>query len=379
MRGKQSLYICAIALGVVAPVVCGQADTKYSIFYSFTGGSDGANPLGNLLKIGPEFYGTTYFGGAYGHGTVFKIARDGSQSVLYSFTGGKDGSQPYATLVADKAGNFYGTTYIGGQYGYGAVFKVAGDGTETVLHSFSGGVDGGNPEFGLIIDRKGNLYGQSGANIFEIKRNGTEKVLHTFGPSENPNGDLLQDSAGALYGTTHNGGAYSAGSVWKIAADGTETTLYDFKGASDAGYPFGGLIADSAGNLYGTSWGGGITGGDCGTYGCGTVWQLTPGGVETVLHSFAGGSDGAHPQYGRLVRDDSGNLYGMTIQGGPGNYGTIFKVAADGSESLLHTFSTSGDGYWPNASLIADKKGHLYGMAQFGGSSNAGAVFRLKE
>lgn len=379
MIGKHRLCICAVVLVAFCAPASGEAGTNYRVFYSFAGGSDGANPLGNLLKIGQEFYGTTYFGGAYGHGTVFKVARDGTESVLYSFTGGGDGSQPYATLVADNDGNFYGTTYIGGQHGYGTVFKVSGDGTETVLHSFAGGADGGNPEFGLIIDGKGNLYGEAGPNIFKIRPDGSEKILYTFGASDNPNGDLLRDRAGNLYGTTHNGGVYSAGSVWKIAPDGTETTLYNFQGASDAGYPFGGLIADSSGNLYGTSWGGGITGGNCGTYGCGTVWELTPGGTETVLYSFLGGNDGAHPQYGRLVRDDLGNLYGMTIQGGPGGYGTIFKIAPDGSESLLHTFSNNGDGYWPNASLIAGKKGHLYGMAQFGGSSGQGAVFKLNE
>ncbi|MGB8898208.1 MAG: choice-of-anchor tandem repeat GloVer-containing protein [Methylocella sp.] len=198
-----------------------------------------------------------------------------TETVLHSFTGGVgDGILPFAGLIADRAGNLYGTTYEGGGSGCngpgcGVVFKLSPGGIETVLHSFAGG-DGALPEAGLIADASGNLHG-----------------------------------------TASGGGGPDRGVVFKLAPNGTETVLYSFcslPSCSDGAGPSAGLIADSSGNLYGTTYGGGS---EC-IYGpgCGVVFKLSPGGTETVLHSFAGG-DGALPEAG-LIADASGNLYGTT-------------------------------------------------------------------
>jgi uncharacterized repeat protein (TIGR03803 family) len=218
-----------------------------------------------------NLYGTTESGGASGAGVVFKLNKTG-ETVLYSFTGGADGWSPVAGLIRDSAGNLYGTTFGGGarfgESGSGVVFKLDTTGTETVLYSFTGGADGGSPAAGLIRDSAGNLYGTtelggvSGAGVvFKLDTTGTETVLHSFtGPGgENPYAGLIADSAGNLYGTTYGGGASGSGVVFKLDTTGTETVLYSFTGGADGGSPVAGLIRDSAGNLYGTTYEGGTS------------------------------------------------------------------------------------------------------------------------
>jgi len=317
-----------------------------TVLYAFNGGSDGAYPLSNLVMDGSgNLYGTTEEGGL-GSGTVFKLAPDGTETVLYAFQGAPDGWAPEGNLVADSSGNLYGTTYYGGgtggnecgEGGCGTVFKVTPDGTETVLHAFQGGNDGYAPSGGVILDNQGNLYGTtleggggtgcSGfgcGTVFEVAANGTETVHHVFeggndgiAPWDSP----ILDGRGNLYGTTVEGGAQNLGTVFKLAPDGTETVLHAFSNASDGLYPLGGLIADTAGNLFGTTSDGGDD--DCHHGGCGTVFELTSGGKEKVLYVFQN-SRGRHPA-ARLLLGDHDKLYGTAPDGGKGNNGVVFAV-----------------------------------------------------
>ncbi|MGH6878073.1 MAG: choice-of-anchor tandem repeat GloVer-containing protein [Rhizomicrobium sp.] len=312
-------------------------------------------------------------------------AKNGAK-VLYSFQGGSDGAAPYAGLIADKAGNLYGTTYLGGGSGCdqgngcGTVFSLA-NGAETVLHAFVGQPgDGAWPWAGLIADDAGNFHGTTTAGgadasgtVFELAAGGTETTLYTFtGGSDggDPVGGLLADAAGNLYGTTELGGADSAGAVFMLAPDGTETVLYPFTGAADGAYPLAGLIADSAGNLYGTTSRGGADD-------WGTVFKVAPDGTETVLYSFTDKGDGGFPAAG-LIADKAGNFYGTTKGGGKSGIGTVFELAPDGTETVLHSFDRkTGDGAYPWAGVIADKAGNLYGTTAGGGAGNDGIVFEI--
>jgi len=323
------------------------------------------------------------FGGDY---------RDGA-ALLY---GRQRRRLPRNGLIADSAGNLYGTTSGGGASYKGVVFKLAPDGTETVLHSFPGfPSDGNSPYAGLIADSAGNLYGTTLSRdsvshagvVFKLAPNGTagwtETVLHSFTgfPTDGalPYAGLIADSAGNLYGATTGGGASGQGVVFKLAPDGTETVLHAFTGGSDGAYPgVGPLIADSAGNLYGTTTGGG---GGPGASGQGVVFKLSPDGTETVLHSFTLGSGGGGPLAG-LIADSAGNLYGTTQVGGASGQGVVFKLAPNGTggwtESVLYSFTGGSDGGQPfYGSLIADGAGNLYGTTVGGGASGAGVVFKL--
>ncbi|HEY4112954.1 MAG TPA: choice-of-anchor tandem repeat GloVer-containing protein [Rhizomicrobium sp.] len=301
-------------------------------------------------------------------------AKKATESLLYSFTGGNDGSAPVGSLFRDNAGNFYGTTSAGGVGGYGTVFKLAPDGTLTTLHAFTGGKDGGEPRGGLVSDSGGNLYGvaSSGGTIdagtvFKIAPDGTFSVLHKFGKKsgdgERPMGNLVADSADTLYGTTEGGGAHQWGTVYKITPSGKESILYSFCNCSDGGGPDAGLLRDGEGNLYGT------TGDNSG----GTVFELTPKGVETALHTFTG-DDGETPQ-SPLIADDLGNLYGTTFYSSNGA-GLVFKLAPDGTITTLHAFDGT-DGANPRGGLFMDSHGRLYGTTTTMGKNGHGNVFAL--
>jgi uncharacterized repeat protein (TIGR03803 family) len=324
--------------------------------------------------------------------------------VLYAFAGGADGGIPAAGLVLDNAGNLYGTTEYRGTSDWGIVFKLDTTGTETVLHSFTGGADGATPRAGLILDSTGNLYGtalQGGPPcgsftcgvVFKVDSSGNQTVLHGFTGADGlwPEAGLLRDSGGNLYGTTSAGGSSGHGVVFKLdATTGTETVLYTFTGAADGAQPLAGLVPDSAGNLYGTT----QTGGDfstCTADGCGVMFKLDPTtGQETVLHTFTGGADGRYPS-GNLVQDSVGNLYGTTGAGGAScifsgeGCGVVFKLdSVTGKETVLYTFTGGTDGASPDkASLFLDEAGNLYGTAIQGGDAGVcggagcGVVFRL--
>ncbi len=316
--------------------------------YTFTGGTDGGfSTSALLLDSAGNLYGTTQSGGdlscnaPYGCGTVFKLDSAGNETVLHNFTGGTDGMRPYAGLIQDSSGNFYGTTAFGGsnhycgftKQGCGTVFKLDSAGNETVLHSFKGGADGGIPEGGLILDAKGNLYGTTYGNgaavpgtVFKLPPSGKETVLHTFRggkDGENPAAGLVMDVSGNLYGTTSGIGGGSLGTVFKVSPTGKETVLWTFKGPPDGAIPFAGVIMDVAGNLYGTTYiGGDARCSDGQGGGCGTVFELARNGKETVLHRFRG-SDGLNPVAG-LLQDAKGNLYGTTEYGGHSSSCTLY-------------------------------------------------------
>jgi uncharacterized repeat protein (TIGR03803 family) len=399
--------VCALATGFC--VVFGAASSSSEkVLYSFRGGSDGASPFSSVIADGSgNLYGTTNVGGGGtcrfgGCGTVFKVTPGGSESVLYAFTGGNDGAYPYAGLTSDSASNYYGTTQAGGGCGIGegcgTVFRLASDGTETVLYAFQGGSDGLNPVGGLMIDNGGNFYGTTagGGNyegadctsggcgtVYEVTPSGTKTALYAFqGGTDGwaPNGSLIADSSGNLYGTTLFGGSETlcntvgCGTLFKIAPDGTESVLYAFKDGGDGAVPDAGVIADASGNFYGTTSQGG-------TSNLGTVFKLAPDGTETVLYSFQGGNDGRAPE-SALIMDKAGNLYGTTFYGGgtkcrDGGCGTVFKLAPDGREIVLFAFGNGGR--FPAAGLLAGPHGLLYGTATAGGAGHDGVVFRVKK
>jgi|HubBroStandDraft_1064217.scaffolds.fasta_scaffold02635_5 uncharacterized repeat protein (TIGR03803 family) len=306
---------------------------KETVLYDFPPYTDGVWPHAGLDLVAGSFYGTTLSGGDLsclidGCGTVFKFDKTG-EVVLHSFTGMPDGARPYAGLIHDKTGNHYGTTGSGGAYNNGTIFEIDRAGNETVLYSFIGGSDGSDPEAALIRDSLGNLYGTTfhggsyeAGTVFKLDTAGNETVLHSFtggADGSNPIAALVRDSLGNLYGTTELGGAYNLGAVFKVDTAGNETVLYSFTGLSDGAYPGTGLIADGKGNFYGTA----SYDGDprCS---CGTVFKLSKTGIS-VLHTFIG-SDGADPE--GLIRDTAGNLYGTTVSGGDNTGdGVVFKIA----------------------------------------------------
>ena len=385
-----------VALGLGAVTTHSAQGQTFKVLHKFSGSPDGSWPTDNPVSdAAGNLYGVTEFGGTgscpiKGHkgcGTVFKRDTSGKLTVLHSFTGGTtDGSNPTGFLVWDKAGNAYGTTLDGGSSGLGVVFKVDTSGTESVLHSFTGGSsDGAMPSGGLIIDAKGNLYGVTGAGglhefgvVFKVDTSGTESVLHSF--TENfPEGghpyytSLLMDSKGTLYGVTTFGGSAGSGTLYKLNKKGTLTTLHSFTGggpdSSDGCIPEGNLVMDKNGNIYGTTFG---TGPRCG--GAGTVWKMSEKGTYTVLHNFVGGaSDGANPGLG-VAMDAKANLYGSTVGGGASGLGTVYGLNNKGTLTLLHSFdgADGGDGVKGIGGLILDTKGNLFGTIELGGRAGHG-------
>lgn len=311
------------------------------------GGTDSSDA--GLIRDGAgNFYGTTYYGGIYGGGSIFEITPGGTVKLLYSFSGMGDGGSPTSTLLRDEQGNLYGTALYGNvtsslcSFGCGEIFELSAAGDFTVLYSFTGLADGRDPVAGLVRDGRGDLYGTTyyGGNtecaanfgcgvVFELSPTGALTVLHNFnGDGAGPAGPLLRDAQGTLYGTTSNDNN-SSGTVFAISSTGSFTTLFSFDG-ENGGSPWGALVMDADGNLYGTTLYGGSS--SCGGGGgCGVVYKLTPSGMETVLHKFSGPPDGRYPQAG-LVMDAQGNLYGTTVIGGlitgecSGGCGTVFKV-----------------------------------------------------
>jgi uncharacterized repeat protein (TIGR03803 family) len=253
-----------------------------TVLHRFTGGTDGAVPLGSVtLDATGNLYGSAYAGGKYGFGTVFKLDSNGKFSVLYSFKGGADGGLPDTTPILDATGTLYGTTFWGGASRlYGTVYKLAGE-TESVLYSFKGYGDAACPcEDRLILDSKGNLYGATwtgGAfgvgTIFKVNKSGKETVLHSFmgvNDGGNPLAGIIRDKAGNFYGTTTAYATYGFGTGFKMDPAGAVTVLYDFDPNGFQPYDSkSALVRDANGNLFGTSYSGG-TGQN------GTVFQLNP-------------------------------------------------------------------------------------------------------
>ncbi|MBV8532019.1 MAG: hypothetical protein JO104_11945 [Candidatus Eremiobacteraeota bacterium] len=330
-------------LGVVYRVSTGGVER---VLHSFAGGSDGQEPAAGLLNVNGMLYGTTTHAGSGGCGTVYSISKRGDEKVLYGFRGsehGFDGCDPEAPLI-EVGGTLYGTTYSGGHSG-GTVFSVTTKGVEKVLYRFSRHNGEGRNPYGGLVEVKGMLYGTtefggggcrgSGCGtVYRISKTGEEKVLYKFraGSSDGafPIGGLVNVDD-TLYGTTNEGGSdacnKSCGTVYSITTHGREKVLYYFN-RSDGARPHAGLI-DVNDTLYGTTELGG-TGSDC-LFGrnshCGTVFSLSISGMEQVLHSFAGGSDGGNPVASLI--DVNGTLYGTTaLEGGRGGgISTVFAVS----------------------------------------------------
>jgi uncharacterized repeat protein (TIGR03803 family) len=313
-----------------------------------------------------------------------------TESILYSFGTPPDGTSP-VQLIQSKDGNFYGTTNSGGGASpkfAGTVFKITAAGVETVLYSFSGGADGGQPT-GLIQGADGNFYGMTtygGAagdvnfafpgkgTVFKLTPSGMETVLYAFqggADGSNPVGLLLQGSDGNFYGMTGAGGTATYGTVFKVTPDGIETVLYSFQG-TDGASPGAGLIQASDGNFYGTTASGGV--GCPGNLYCGMVFRITPTGDETVLHTFQGGTDGNEPDTA-LVQGSDGNFYGTTEGGGTAGFGTIFKMTPAGVVTTLHSFQGGADGRSSGA-LLQASDGNFY-STNAGGTSSLGTIFQM--
>lgn len=394
----------ACLLAVVLVLVSGLVAQTEQTLYSFTGGADGDNPLSSLvMDASGNLYGTTFVGGLINAGVVYELSPDGNgwtQTVVHTFTGEADGANPYyADVILDRNGNLYGTTVNGGTSNLGVVFELSPDGnggwTETVLHSFSGGVDGANPYSGLVLDPYGNLYGTtySGGGydvgtVFQLKRgtggHWTENVIYTFDikTGSGPVGGLVFDSKGDLFGTTQSGGASQVGVVYMLQYVGKNKwaprVIHNFTGGADGGYPYAErLIFDKAGNLYGTTEGGGVN-----NWGVAfKLFQSSTGWKEQVLYRFNGAVE-SNPFSG-VVMDGVGNLYGTCANGNmTTTVGSIYKLTPSSggkyTESDLYLF-TGKDGGFPQSGLLRDKAGNLYGTTLQGGESNRGVVFELSQ
>jgi uncharacterized repeat protein (TIGR03803 family) len=337
--------------GVVFKV---DAHNHESVLYNFSGGTDGAYPFaGVILDWAGNLYSDTAGGGNAGFGTVFKLNPMGQETVLYGFPA-SDGANPQAGVVEDSLGNLYGTTNGGGSHAAGTLFKISAAGQYSPLYNFTGGNDGSNPFGGVILGSDGNLYGAAGGAgqynaglLYRMDLFGNETVLYSFtGGADGayPNG-VIRDSSGNLYGTTADGGTSGVGVVFKVDSSGHEIVLHTFSGP-DGKYPYAGVTLDSSGNIYGTTFYGGT--GPC-YAGCGVVYKIDTGGNYSILHTFTYGADGGDP-WGDLIFDAAGNLYGTTWSGGPpsGDYpGVVFKIDTLGNFSTVYTFSGFSDGGGP--------------------------------
>jgi uncharacterized repeat protein (TIGR03803 family) len=419
-----SFAVLAVVSGFLTTGLPVFAASKEKVLHIFRG-KDGSQPQGRLVFDGAgNLYGMTESGGGgrcnLGCGTVFKLTPDAhgkwTQTVLHNFNGAPyDGNYPDA-LVIDAAGNLYGTTFYGGSLGLGTIFKLTphpnGRWTEKLLYSFcsvSGCKDGETPN-SLVWDRAGNLYGttdystNSYGTVFKFtpgaKGKSAYRVLYTFMSRQDgtPPNALTFDAAGNLYGTTYYGGAYNYGTIFKLTprmhGNWTKMILYNLKDAAEGEFPDSEIVLDVAGNLYGSTY-------DGGTRGSGVVFQLVPGAngkwTYRAIYLFDGLSGGALPE--GVILDTAGNLYGTTFQGGSsgpdcvgvGGCGVLFKLTPGASgkwtETVLHNFcSSSGctDGAAPSAGPIFDSVGNLYGATYWGGDLSTcggygcGTVYEIK-
>jgi uncharacterized repeat protein (TIGR03803 family) len=310
--------------------------------------------------------------------------------VVHNFTGGKDGADPLNGFTIDPTGILYGTASAGGAYGSGVVLKVNSKGGVSVLHAFRGGTkDGSGPQGFLLRDTAGNLYGTTAGGgthgngtVFRVA--GTkETVLYSFGSQQSdgadPEAGLAIDQAGNLYGTTTAGGSSDNGTVFMLAPPSipggawTETVLYSFGTGTDGAVPVGGVSLDSSGNLYGTASSGG-------RYGLGTVFQLIKGNpwTEKTVHDFQDANDGAVP-YAGLIAGSSGNFYGAATEGGNQGGGTIFELTqSNGEWTFSVIYSVPGWGISGSfRDLVLDTAGNIYATTHCDGNNNAGTVYEL--
>jgi uncharacterized repeat protein (TIGR03803 family) len=301
-----------------------------------------------------------------------------SMTNLHVFSGAQDGAFPYGGIIEGNDGNLYGTAEGGGQDFDGAIFRMTFAGTLTTLYSFPNSPNGANPIGGLVLGRNGDFYGTAaggGANsdgaTFRMTPNPIlVKYLYSFDDGADgatPAAPLVQGSDGNFYGTAYQGGAHTFGSVFKMAASGALTPLYGFLGGDDGGYPYAGVIQGRDGDFYGTTL-------EFGSGGFGTVFRLATDGTLNTLVSFDE-TNGAFPQAG-VIQGADGNLYGTTFSGGSNDYGTVFCLTTNGSLTTLFSFDYT-NGSNPAGSLVQGSDGNLYGTTSSGGSGGQGTAFRI--
>jgi uncharacterized repeat protein (TIGR03803 family) len=432
--GGKSKFRCVAALAIL--LLSGSARaTDFQVVHAFNGGKDGDSPDGALAADGVgNLYGTTFGDGGNAPGKKCPKScgnayalQGGDLQSIFAFDGGKTGSFPEGRLLFYQ-GSLYGTTSSGGNnrstacgisgdkpLTCGTLYKLTPDGAETLLYSFCNVgkycKDGELPFAGVVTDDSGNLYGTAaygGGNssgvVYKLSPQGVYSQLYSFCSKDNchdgagPFGGVIRDQAGNLYGTTVGGGSgkgckdkyiVGCGTIFRLSPDGTETVLYSFcsqASCADGGYPQGSLLLDGAGNLFGTaSIGGGSNCADPGGPGCGVIFELTASGNFMVLYSFQSGADGAHP-LADLIADGQGNLYGTTAEGGGhrcfpyrDGCGTVFELSPSGTETVLHIFCSQkhcSDGQQPRAGLVLQGN-YLYGTTFYGGVG-LGTLFKVK-
>jgi uncharacterized repeat protein (TIGR03803 family) len=407
-RLRHSIIKVQFVLGMVAAFAgAAWAASTTHVIYSFGGGADGEYTDTELvIDADGNLYGTSVQGGTFGGGTVFELSPSGgswTHTVLYNFTGGADGGEPYKGVTLDTQGNLYGTAVTGGggscEGGCGVVYRVTKSGgswTQSVIHTFTGGNDGSGPGSPVAFDQQGNLYGTTPTGgglgfgvVYEMKpgSNGTWslKVIHTFTGGKDGLGGgasrLLVDASGNLYGVNTVGGAHGFGNVFELSPSGSQwkfATLYSFQDQPDGASPYGGVIFDKDGNLYGTTY-------YAGANDVGTVYKLTHANgswTETVIYNFKGGSDGDSP-ISTLVADAKGNLYGTTSDGGAAKCGcgTIFGLAPGSAgawtEKVVYRFPGAPEAGFAYNGMVSDPKGNFYGATVHGGAGNDGAIYQF--
>jgi uncharacterized repeat protein (TIGR03803 family) len=405
-----------------------------TILHAFTG-VDGEQPSALLQAADGNFYGTTYFGGAAGKGTIFTMTPAGVVTVRHSFPGAEggafpgaaliqdldgsfygttsfgaranagaafrmsvagsvtvfplartDGARPTAALVKGGDGAFYGTTRYGGASDCGSIFRMTPNGTVGILYSFTGVSDGGTDSVGWVYDKvglaqgtDGHFYGAAGDVLFRITANGTFTVLHRLdyaseGRSANT---LTRATDGNFYGTTQLGGSGGWGTAFRMAASGAVTVLHSFGGSpSEGGQPFAAMVHASDGNFYGTMM---VAGSSNRTRGA--TFRMTSNGTVTILHVFDDNTDGVTSTIGPLVEGRDGNLYGTTYgksDGSPvADVGTLYRMSPAGTVTILHHFTSGGDGSRPLGALVQAADGDFYGTTSAGSPFQAGTVFRM--
>lgn len=380
------------AASILAPAMQAQS---FQILHSFTGYADGSVPeAGVTMDRAGNLYGTTF------QGTVFKMSHAGSGwilTTLYTFRGGSDGANPASRVVFGPDGTLYGTTSEGGANGFGTVFNLRPPATvckstecpwtESIIHNFTGS-DGGAPQLGdLVFDAAGNIYGTTsggGAHghgvVFELTPSGggwTESVLYSFAGGRDgavPYSGVIFDAAGNLYGTTTLGGAHSVGTVYELTpsqSGWSETILFAFDGSDHSFTPYGGVIFDRQGNLYGTACGG--------PNGGGTVYELLPSNGGWAYNLVYGFSGYAGPRDAPTM-DASGNIFLTDLNTGFAQAGSVFKItpgAGGWTATDLYDFNGDRDGAGPFGNVVLDSDGNIYGTTTLGGTNNLGIVFEI--
>jgi len=399
-RGVTTVAVAlAFALTLVIPGTV-QAQS-YHVLYNFTGGRDGAQPYAGLsIDRGGKLYGTTHSGNeGVNWGVVYQFRRAGTGWIFQSLQL-FDGALAARAIIGPN-GSVYGTSPNNlDQYRSGYVFNLRPqlnacttaicNWNASILYGFSGGADGGQPRYGdLVFDALGNMYGTTAVGgtgsgvVYKMTQSGgnwSEQPIYAFNGTPDgatPFGGVVFDSVGNIYGTTTQGGANGFGAVYELSPSGsgyTERVIYSFTGGTDGSYPTAAIYIDGSGNLFGTTSNGGSGGG-------GTVFELSPNGSSfnyTLLHSFSGGTQCG--PWGTLAADSNGNLFGTTVCDGATGHGNIFEEAKSGSSytySSVYDFANGSDGGRPYGNVTFDASGNMFGTASLGGSTGVGVIWEI--